>query len=116
MSTAPASEVLQVSDAASRKIRELAAKEGHDAAILRVRVTAGGCSGFSYRLGFEDAPATDDLVIEGIEGVRVVLDPTSAPIVRGSTLDLDRNLLGGGLKMRNPQAIHECACGESFSI
>ena len=84
--------------------------------ILRVRVTAGGCSGFSYRLGFEDEPAPDDHVIEGAEGVRVVVDPQSAPIVEGSTLDLDRNLLGGGLKMLNPQAIHECACGESFGV
>jgi iron-sulfur cluster assembly accessory protein len=116
MSTAAASEVLQVSDAAARKVRELAAKEGRDVAILRVRVTAGGCSGFSYRLGFEDAVEPDDHVIEGTDGVQVVVDPKSAPIVQGSTLDLDPNLLGGGLKMRNPQAIHECACGESFSI
>lgn len=115
MSTAT-SDVLEVSPAAARKVRELAAKEGRAAAILRVRVTAGGCSGFSYRLGFEDAPASDDHVIEGDDGVRVVVDPKSAPIVRGSTLDLDRNLLGGGLKMRNPQAMHECACGESFSV
>ena len=105
-----------MSDAAARKVRELAAKEGREAAILRVRVTAGGCSGFSYRLGFEDAAEPDDHVIEGTDGVRVVVDPKSAPIVQGSTLDLDPNLLGGGLKMRNPQAIHECACGESFSI
>jgi iron-sulfur cluster assembly accessory protein len=116
MSTAAASEVLQVSDAAALKVRELADKEGRAAAILRVRVTAGGCSGFSYRLGFEDEPAPDDHVIVGAGGVRVVVDPKSAPIVQGSTLDLDRNLLGGGLKMRNPQAIHECACGESFSV
>ena len=116
VSTAAASDVLQVSDAAARKVRELAQREGHAAPVLRVRVTAGGCSGFSYRLGFEDAPAPDDHVIEGASGVRVVVDPMSAPILRGSTLDLDPNLLGGGLKMRNPQAIHECACGESFSV
>ena len=108
--------VLQVSDAAARKIEQLAEKEGRASAILRVRVTAGGCSGFSYRLGFEDAPAEDDHVIPAAGNVRILVDPKSAPIVRGSTLDLDRNLLGGGLKMRNPQATHECACGESFSV
>ncbi|HSL11959.1 MAG TPA: iron-sulfur cluster assembly accessory protein [Actinomycetota bacterium] len=116
MSTPTTSEVLQVSDAAARKIADLAHGDGRDEAVLRVRVTAGGCSGFSYRLGFEDAPAADDHVIDAAAGVRVVVDPASAPIVQGSTLDLDRNLLGGGLKMRNPQAIHECACGESFSV
>jgi iron-sulfur cluster assembly accessory protein len=109
-------DVLQVSEAAARKLRELADREALPSAVLRVRVTAGGCSGFSYRLGFEEAPGPDDHVIEATGGVRVVIDPVSAPIVQGSTLDLDRNLLGGGLKMRNPQAIHECACGESFSV
>jgi Fe-S cluster assembly iron-binding protein IscA len=45
-----------------------------------------------------------------------VIDPKSVPIVAGSTLDLDASLMGGGLKVRNPRAVHECACGDSFSI
>jgi iron-sulfur cluster assembly accessory protein len=78
-------------------------------------VVAGGCSGFSYELGFDDAPADDDNVIE-VDGFRVLVDPRSAPIVQGSTLEFHDALLGGGLKMINPQAKHECACGESFSV
>jgi iron-sulfur cluster insertion protein len=107
---------IKVTDAAAGKIRALAEREGRVAPILRVRVTAGGCSGFSYELSFQDAPAADDAVIEGTDGVRVLVDPRSVPIVAGSTLDFDDALMGGGLKMRNPQAVHECACGESFSI
>jgi iron-sulfur cluster assembly accessory protein len=107
---------ISVSDKASRKIQALARKDGRTDAILRVRVTAGGCSGFGYQLSFEDAAAEDDHVIKGADGVLVLVDPRSAPIVAGSTLDLDESLMGGGLKMRNPQAIHECSCGESFSI
>ena len=107
---------LAVSDGAARKIRALASKDGRIDAILRVRVTAGGCSGFSYELTFQDAAAEDDLVVEAVDGVRVLVDPRSVPIVRGSTLDFDDALMGGGLKMRNPQATHECACGESFSL
>jgi iron-sulfur cluster assembly accessory protein len=107
---------ISVSESAARKILALASREGREEAILRVRVTAGGCSGFSYKLGFEEAPAGDDHVVVGPRGVRVLIDPKSAPIVAGSTLDLDESLLNGGLKMRNPQAKHECACGESFSI
>jgi len=107
---------LAVSEGAARKIRALATNDGRAEAILRVRVTAGGCSGFSYELSFQDAAAEDDLVVETAEGVRVLVDPRSVPIVRGSTLDFDDALLGGGLKMRNPQAAHECACGESFSL
>jgi iron-sulfur cluster assembly accessory protein len=107
---------ITVTDAAARKIRQLATKEGREHAVLRLRVVAGGCSGFSYELGFaEDADATD-VVIHGVDEVSVVIDPKSVPIVAGSTLDLDTALLGGGLKVRNPRAVHECACGDSFSI
>jgi iron-sulfur cluster assembly accessory protein len=107
---------ITVTDAASRKIRQLAAKEGHAQALLRLRVVAGGCSGFSYELGFADTPNADDTVVPGADDVRVVIDPKSVPIVAGSTLDFDGALMGGGLKVRNPQAIHECACGESFGL
>jgi len=107
---------LSVSEGAARKIRALATKDGRSDALLRVRVTAGGCSGFSYELSFEDASLDDDVVVDASNGVRVLVDPRSVPIVRGSTLDFDDALMGGGLKMLNPQATHECACGESFSL
>jgi iron-sulfur cluster assembly accessory protein len=107
---------ITVTDVAARKIRQLATKEGHPQPLLRLRVVAGGCSGFSYELGFAEAPNADDTVVRGVEDVRVVIDPKSVPIVAGSTLDLDASLMGGGLKVRNPRAVHECACGDSFSI
>jgi len=113
---APVTDVLSVTDKAATRIAALAHKEGRPEPILRVRVTAGGCSGFTYELSFADRPADDDVVIEAAGGVRVLVDPISAPIVAGSTLEFNDALLGGGLKMLNPQATHECACGESFSI
>lgn len=113
---APATDVISVSDKAARRIAALALKEGHALPVLRVRVTAGGCSGFTYDLSFADGPTGDDAVIEAADGVRVLVDPKSAQIVRGSTLEFNDSLLGGGLKMLNPQATHECACGDSFSI
>lgn len=112
---APTTDVITISDAAARKIGALARKDGREEAILRVRVTAGGCDGFGYRLSFEDVAAADDQVISH-QGVRVVIDPHSVPILAGSTLDFDDALMGGGLKMKNPQVKHECACGDSFSI
>lgn len=112
----PTPDVMLVSDTASRKIGALASKEGRSEAVLRVRVTAGGCSGFRYELAFTDSPTEDDTVIRAPGDVRVVIDPHSAPILQGSILDLDESLVGGGLRVRNPQAIHECACGESFSV
>jgi iron-sulfur cluster assembly protein len=113
---APATDVIAVTEKAARKARVLAEREGRTDVLLRVRVTAGGCSGFSYRLSFEDVPEADDHVISGADGVRVLIDPRSAPIVEGSTLDFDDALIGGGLKMKNPRVTHECACGDSFSI
>ncbi len=107
--------VLTVTEKAARKARSLAQKEGRPDASLRLRVVAGGCSGFSYELSFTEGPEPEDHVIE-VEGFRVLVDRKSAPIVRGSTLDFNDALLGGGLKVHNPQAVHECACGESFSI
>ena len=112
---ASVTEVIAVTDKAARRIAALALKEGRALPILRVRVTAGGCSGFTYELSFADGPAEDDAVIEAADGVRVLVDPKSGPIVRGSTLEYNDALLGGGLKMINPQATHECACGDSFS-
>ena len=108
--------VITVTEKASRKIRQLAEREGRAEPILRVRVVAGGCSGFSYELAFDEGPAPDDHVILGTDGVRVLVDPKSAPIVEGSTLEFNDALLGGGLKMLNPRAVHECACGDSFSV
>ena len=114
--TVPTTELFMVTDKAATKARQLAEKEGRADACLRVRVLAGGCSGFTYELSFADAPGTDDLVVETADGFRVLIDPASQPIVRGSTLEFDDALIGGGLRVRNPQATHECACGDSFAI
>ena len=108
--------VITVTDRAAGKIRQLAAKEGRTDPVLRIRVVAGGCSGFSYELSFADAPEGEDHVIPAADGVRVLVDRRSAPIVEGSTLEFNDALLGGGLKMLNPRATHECACGDSFSV
>jgi iron-sulfur cluster assembly accessory protein len=104
-----------VTQRAAQKAISLASRDGHAQAILRLRVLAGGCSGFSYKLSFEDERLPDDHVIDAF-GLTVLVDPKSAPIVMGSTLEFSDALLGGGFKVNNPQAVHECACGESFSI
>ena len=109
-------QVLTVTEGAARKAAQLAERDGRPQASLRVRVTAGGCSGFSYQLSFTEDEEPGDHVIVGAGGFRVLVDPRSAPIVQGSTLEFDDALLGGGLKMRNPQVTHECACGDSFSV
>lgn len=108
-------QVMGITEAAAAKARTLAEREGHAQTNLRVRVTAGGCAGFGYKLSFDEGPTPDDLVLEA-HGMRLLVDPKSAPIVEGSTLDFSQALLGGGFKIHNPRAVHECACGESFSV
>jgi iron-sulfur cluster assembly accessory protein len=115
MESTRASDVLSVTEGAARRVRTLADREGRADACLRLRVAAGGCDGFSYRLSLEDGASDDDHVIDA-HGVRVVVDPRSVPLVQGSTLDFSDALLGGGLKVRNPNVSHECACGDSFSV
>lgn len=115
METTRSPHVLTVTESAAARVRLLAEREGRAEACLRLRVVAGGCDGFSYRLSLEDAPAEDDLVVDG-PGARVLVDPRSIPLIRGSTLDFNDALLGGGLKVRNPNAASECACGDSFSV
>jgi iron-sulfur cluster assembly accessory protein len=115
MSTETQEQVVGVTERAAEKAISLAVREGHAEAYLRLRVLAGGCSGFSYKLSFEDGARTDDHVLEAF-GLRVLVDPKSAPIVKGSTIEFHDAMLGGGFKVNNPQAVHECACGESFSV
>jgi iron-sulfur cluster assembly accessory protein len=107
---------VDVTERAAEKALQLGMKEGHGEDVcLRLRVLAGGCSGFSYKLSFEDGPAADDLITER-SGLRVLVDPASAPIVAGSTIEFLDAMLGGGFKVNNPQAVSECSCGESFSV
>ena len=81
---------------------------------LRIAVVGGGCSGLQYKMDLVDGPANRDiLVISG--GVRVVIDPKSALFVSGSELDWSDDLQSGGFKVKNPNAVVTCSCGESFS-
>ncbi len=82
---------------------------------LRVAVKTSGCSGYAYALEFADAAAPEDLVFES-EGVRVLVDPQSLPLLDGTQLDWVREGLNEGFKFENPNASAACGCGESFAV
>jgi iron-sulfur cluster assembly protein len=106
--------MITVTDSARAKAIALRdAEERHDA-VLRVGVQGGGCSGFQYLLEF-DEPRDDDLVLE-LEGLTVVLDPFSAPLLSGSILDYDGSIGGSGFDFSNPQVQAGCGCGKSFQV
>jgi len=106
--------VLLTPDAVA-KVKELRSREGKgESAALRVAVVGGGCSGFSYQLDFDDAPREGDQVLE-YDGVRVLVDPSSAEYLAGTEIDFVSSLHGGGFKFANPKATHTCGCGSSFT-
>lgn len=103
-----------LTDSATTKVAELLAQEGDDTLALRVAVRPGGCSGFSYEMFFDADVADDDVTID-YGGVHVVIDPASAPLLQGASLDYKDGLQGGGFAINNPNATRTCGCGNSFS-
>jgi iron-sulfur cluster assembly protein/iron-sulfur cluster insertion protein len=106
--------VIALTDNAASKVAELISAEGDDALALRVAVRPGGCSGFSYEMFFDTDQADDDIVTEK-DGVRVVVDPSSAQLLTGATLDYKDGLQQAGFSIDNPNAQRTCGCGSSFS-
>ncbi len=104
-----------LTDAATRKVSELLADEaGSDGLALRVAVRPGGCSGYSYDMFF-DAEIAEDDVVRMFSGVKVAVDPESAELLKGATLDYRDGLQGAGFHITNPNATKTCGCGSSFS-
>ncbi len=106
--------MITLTDTASLKVKELISQEGQDGLMLRVAVRPGGCSGFSYEMFFDTEKDTEDLVDE-TAGVPVVVDPSSAQLLSGATLDYKDGLQGAGFAIDNPNAQKTCGCGQSFS-
>jgi iron-sulfur cluster assembly protein/iron-sulfur cluster insertion protein len=106
--------VITLTDSATGKVKELMDAEGVDDLALRVAVRPGGCSGYSYEMFFDTEVADDD--VQGDYGVdKVVVDPMSAQLLTGATLDYKDGLQGAGFSINNPNAQRTCGCGQSFS-
>jgi iron-sulfur cluster assembly protein len=103
-----------VTPGAVSEVKRLLAKENKPELGLRIGVRSGGCSGFSYVLGF-DAPQAEDK-IEEVEGIKLLVDSKSIPYLDGTELDYQDGLQGKGFTFHNPNATKSCGCGESFSV
>ena len=103
------------SDRAAHKVRALLDEEGNAALKLRVFVTGGGCSGFSYGFTFDEEIAEDDTAVER-SGVTLLVDPLSLQYLAGSQVDYTEDLAGSQFTVNNPNAVSTCGCGNSFSI
>jgi iron-sulfur cluster assembly accessory protein len=107
--------LVSLTPTAAAKVKELMAEDPEESLVLRVAIQGGGCSGFQYGLGFDSAPAEGDEILD-LEGVRVVVDPFSAPYLRGATIDFLNGLQESGFKIDNPNASSSCGCGHSFQV
>ncbi len=106
--------MITLTDNAATKVKDLIEAEGEPNLALRVAVRPGGCSGFSYEMFFDSDLADDDLITEK-SGVKVVVDPSSAQLLTGATLDYKDGLQQAGFSIDNPNAQRTCGCGSSFS-
>ena len=105
---------ISLTENAARRVAAIAARK-HKPAILRLAVDGGGCAGFTYSFDLAESADADDVVAE-TDGVRLVVDPASLELVRGSCVDFVEDLGGAAFRVTNPNAQSGCGCGSSFSV
>ena len=101
---------IKFTDKALKQINSLLSKKDKGS-FFRIAIKGGGCSGFQYEFTFEQSRAEDDLNFENI-----LIDKTSADLLKGSEIDYVSELIGEQFKITNPQTKSSCGCGVSFSI
>ena len=115
MKTTEADDVdLTLTESAIEQVKKLMARDQRQGYGLRVAVADGGCSGYSYKLDFDNQQKPEDLILER-NGVKVYVDRASVPYLAGTVIDFATGLYGGGFKFTNPNATGTCGCGTSFS-
>ena len=109
------SNIINISNSASERIREIIAKGNQDAIGLRIAVKSGGCAGYSYDMDYvSEINPTDELVEH--EGVKVFVDQAAIMFLLGSTMDFKKDKFKSGFTFINPNETERCGCGESFSV
>ena len=106
--------LISLTENAAKRVAWIAERQ-HKPAILRLAVDGGGCAGFTYKFELADAAASDDEVVE-TDGVKLVVDPISLDLVKGSAVDFVEDLGGAAFRVTNPNAQSGCGCGSSFSV
>jgi iron-sulfur cluster assembly protein len=105
--------MVSITDKASEKVKLLLKEKGAESAALRVFVAGGGCSGYQYGMAIAQEAEEDDFVVEH-QGVRLLVDPESAPLLQGAEIDYVEDIMKSGFTIFNPNAVKSCACGSSF--
>ena len=106
---------LEITSRAAKVMRDNLRRRGTPEAFVRFGIRGGGCTGFSYLFEFSDTSRDSDHVFEK-DGVRVLVDPKSMMLIRGTRLDFETGIRGHGFKFDNPNVADSCGCGESVSF
>jgi iron-sulfur cluster insertion protein len=108
--------ILTLTENAIRKISSLIEEENSTAPVMfRIMISGGGCSGFQYGFSLDHESNEDDSIFEE-NGVKVVVDEASLPLVEGAQIDYVEELIGASFVVKNPNASTSCGCGNSFSV
>jgi iron-sulfur cluster assembly protein len=105
--------MITISKSATDQIKTMLSAEEIPNMFLRLSVKAGGCSGFSYGMGFDDDQSAEDKVMD-FHGLKVVVDSESHKFLDGVQIDFKDSGMGGGFTIENPNAVASCGCGQSF--
>jgi iron-sulfur cluster assembly accessory protein len=105
---------ITLTGSAAKRVAAIAARKNQPA-ILRLAVDGGGCAGFTYSFDLAQAPEAGDSIAE-TDGVKLIVDPASLELVRGSSVDFIEDLGGASFRVTNPNAQSGCGCGSSFSV
>jgi iron-sulfur cluster assembly protein len=105
--------LVTVTDKAAEKAKQLLIERNVAEGALRVFVVGGGCSGYQYGMAIARQVEEGDLTME-INGVTIVVDEESAPLLEGAEVDYVEDIMKSGFTIFNPNAVKSCACGSSF--
>ncbi len=106
--------VVNVTPAARDQVLRIMERQSKPGAALRLFVEGGGCSGLTYGMAFDKQESGDEVAFQG-QGLTVVVDRASAPLLDGLKVDFLLGLEASGFKITNPNATQTCSCGKSFS-
>ena len=107
--------MLNISDSATKKIKEIIDEEGNDDLKLRIFVQGGGCSGFQYGFTLDEEAEEDDFSFEK-NGVQVLVDSMSMQYLQEAEIDYEKTLTSAEFKIKNPNVTATCGCGSSFTV
>ncbi len=105
--------MISITDKAAGRVKSLLKEKGTEGGALRVFVAGGGCSGYQYGMTLAQEAEEDDFVVEH-DGIRLLVDPESAPLLKGAEIDYVEDIMKSGFTIFNPNAVKSCACGSSF--